>query len=111
MRGAAIDPGRLRHPLALQQATATPDGAGGFAESWTTVATVFGRIEPLRADSFSRADQIMEEVTHRITIRHRANVSAGMRFSAGGRVFEIVTVHDPDETGRFLECRTRERLG
>jgi head-tail adaptor len=31
-----------------------------------------------------------------------------MRLTKAGRVFEIVTVHDPDETGRYLVCRTKE---
>ena len=109
MRG--IDPGALRHPLTLQQAVRTPDGAGGFSESWATVATVFGKVEPLGTESSARADQMLEAVTHRVTIRKRGDVAAGMRFDWNGRVLEIVTAHDPDETGRFLECRTREDLG
>ena len=33
---------------------------------------------------------------------------AGKRLRKGGRVFEIVTVHDPDERGRYLVCLARE---
>jgi head-tail adaptor len=32
-----------------------------------------------------------------------------MRFRKGVRLFEIVTVHDPDESGRYLVCRVREK--
>ena len=28
-----------------------------------------------------------------------------MRFTKLGRRFDILTVHDPDETGRYLVCR------
>jgi head-tail adaptor len=31
-----------------------------------------------------------------------------MRFRRLARLFAIVTVHDPDETGRYLVCRVRE---
>ncbi len=110
MRALSLDPGALRRAVDLQQQTRTADGAGGFSEGWTTVATVFARIVPLRADSRLRADQLAETVTHRIVLRWRAGVVAGMRFASGGRVFDIVTVHDPDETGRYLECRVREDL-
>jgi SPP1 family predicted phage head-tail adaptor len=103
-----IDPGALRTELSLQAVTAVPDGFGGFAEEWTEVATVFGRIEPLAADSRFGADQTLETVTHRITLRHRQGLQSGMRFSKADRVFDIVTVHDPDETGRYLVCRVRE---
>ena len=47
-------------------------------------------------------------MTHRITIRSRDDIRSGMRFVGQGRVFEIMTVHDPDETGRHLVCAVRE---
>jgi SPP1 family predicted phage head-tail adaptor len=103
-----VDPGALRVRLTLQAVTAVPDGLGGFAESWSDVATVFGRVEPVSADSRFGAGQTLETVTHRVTLRRRAGVEAGMRFAGRGRVFRIVTVHDPDEGGRYLLCRTRE---
>ena len=54
------------------------------------------------------AGQTLESVTHSITLRHRDDVSAGMRFRRGARILGIVTVHDPDETGRYLACLARE---
>jgi len=103
-----VDPGALRSRLVLQAVTAVPDGLGGFAESWSDVAMVFARIEPVSADSRFGAGQTLETVTHRVTLRRRGDVEAGMRFVGDGRRFEIVTVHDPDESGRYLVCRTRE---
>ena len=103
-----VDPGALRTRLVLQTVTAVPDGLGGFAESWGDVATVFARIEPVAADSRFGAGQTLETVTHRVTLRRCAGVAADMRFAGDGRVFRILTVHDPDESGRYLLCRTRE---
>lgn len=108
MRTLFLDPGSLRTELALQAATPAPDGLGGHTESWTEIATVFARIEPLSATSFYGPDQTVEAVTHRITIRWRSGVSAGMRFARQGRNFDIVTVHDPDDSGRYLVCRASE---
>ena len=104
-----VDPGAMRTELVLEQATPTPDGAGGFAETWTEIATVFARLQPIVAREKFGADQTLEEVTHRVTIRHRPDVASGMRFVLGDRVLPILTVHDPDETGRYLICRTREQ--
>lgn len=103
-----IEPGMLRTQLALEICAAVPDGLGGFSESWTETATLFARIEPVSATSLFGADQTLEAVTHRITLRHRDGVASGMRFTRAARVFEIVTVHDPDETGRYLVCKARE---
>lgn len=104
-----IDPGRLRTELSLRAAAPVPDGMGGHTEEWSEVATVFALVEPVSASAGFAAGQTTETVTHRVTIRHRPDVASGMRFEKGGRILEIVTVHDPDESGRYLVCRTREK--
>ena len=103
-----VNPGDLRTELGLEQMTPVPDGAGGFGESWTEIATLFARLEPVAARQTFGADQTLEEVTHRVTMRFRPDVASGMRLVQGTRTFLIVTVHDPDETGRYLVLRTRE---
>lgn len=104
----AIDPGRLRAEFALEAMTPVPDGAGGFTESWSEAAVVFVHVEPVAARDRFGAGQTLEEATHRVTMRHRADVASGMRLTRNGRVLSILTVHDPDETGRYLVARTRE---
>jgi SPP1 family predicted phage head-tail adaptor len=108
MRAEFIDPGGFRHECALEEAVHTADEAGGSTVTWSEVATLFARIEPLRAATRFLADQAIETVTHRATLRHRAGVGSGMRLTRLGRVFDIVTVHDPDETGRYLVCTLKE---
>ena len=108
MRGLLLDPGRLRTELALEEAASVADGMVGHVENWREVATVFALVEPVSAKSVFGAGQTLETVTHRITLRHRPGVASGMRFTRAGRVFGIVAVHDPDESGRYLVCRTKE---
>lgn len=108
MRTLFVDPGALRSEMSLQAATPVPDGLGGHTQSWSEIATVFARIEPISATSVFGPDQTVETVTHRVTLRWRNGVAAGMRFVRQGRNFDIVTVHDPDDTGRYIVCRTRE---
>lgn len=108
MRAQFIDPGQMRTELALEACTPTPDGLGGHEQVWSEVASVFGMIEPVSAQSVFGAGQILETVTHRVTMRWRESVASGMRLTKAGRIFDILTVHDPDETGRYLVCRVRE---
>jgi SPP1 family predicted phage head-tail adaptor len=103
-----VDPGRLSTELALEQAALEPDGAGGHSEVWSEVSLVFGLVEPVSAASTFGAGQTLETVTHRVTIRYRPDVRSGMRFRRQARIFAILTVHDPDESGRYLVCRARE---
>lgn len=106
--GSMHNPGRRRHFLELQQATLTSDGMGGHVETWTTVGMLFAAIEPVATRSIFGADQRLESVTHRITMRARDDIRSGMRFVKQSRVFEIMTIHDPDETGRYQLCSVRE---
>lgn len=108
MRTVFIDPGALRHEMSLQVPDTTPDGSGGHDVTWLEVATVFGLIEPVSQESRFAAGQTREANTHRITIRRRNEVASGMRLVRLTRAFDIQTVHDPDETGRYLVCRVRE---
>jgi SPP1 family predicted phage head-tail adaptor len=108
MRALFIDPGSLRTELALEAATPVADGLGGFTQSWAETGTVFARIEPVSAAARPGADRMLETLTHRVTLRHREGVASAMRFRKGERIFVIVTVHDPDESGRYLTCATRE---
>lgn len=108
MRSTLLDPGALRSELRLQTCMSTSDAAGGLIEDWIETAVVFGLIEPVAATSIFGAAQALETVTHRVVIRARSGVRSQMRFVRQDRIFVIVTVHDPDETGRYLTCMTRE---
>jgi SPP1 family predicted phage head-tail adaptor len=109
MLSVLLDPGLLRNELVLQAPTPVPDGLGGHSEAWSEIGLLFGMIEPVAANSIITADQTLETVTHRITIRGREDIRSGMRFVKGQRVFDIVTIHDPDESGRYLVCRVTEK--
>lgn len=108
MLTTTIDPGALRSEFALERAAPVADGMGGHAEQWDEVATLFGRIEPVGATMRFGAGQALETVTHRVTIRRRDGIASGMRLRKGARRFLVVSVHDPDESGRYLVLRTRE---
>jgi SPP1 family predicted phage head-tail adaptor len=107
-RPLGIDPGRFSTELVLEQADDVSDGMGGEIANWTAVATVFAHIEPVSAKSVTGAGQTLETVTHRITLRQDENIRSGMRFTRGTRKFDILTVHDPDETGRYFQCESQE---
>ncbi len=108
MNSQFIDPGMFRTEMGLEQVSIEPDGLGGHAESWSEIATVFARVDPVAAAARFGAGQTLEQTTHRITLRHRADLRSGMRFRRGDRIFLILTAHDPDETSRYLVCRTQE---
>jgi SPP1 family predicted phage head-tail adaptor len=100
--------GKLRHRVTLQQPVDTDDGAGGTTRTWSEVATLWARIEPMSADERVAAERIEAAADTRITIRWRAGVTSTMRFSFGTRVFEIRGLTDREERHRFLDCLCEE---
>ncbi|GHC69327.1 phage head closure protein [Limoniibacter endophyticus] len=108
MQGLLIDPGRLRAEFLLLARGRASDGMGGRKEGWEEMGLCFGMIEPVNARAMTAGDRQMPLVTHRITLRFRSDVRSGMRFRRGSRTFDIQTIHDPDESGRYLVCLVRE---
>lgn len=103
-----IDPGKLAHELQLEEALLVDDEVNGSIEQWQEIAMLWAHVEPVGAGTMLFGEQNLTEVSHRITMRARVDVKSGMRLRRGNRVFQIVTIHDPDETSRYLVCRTRE---
>jgi len=101
--------GRLRHRLSLEVATRTPDGGGGAAETWNTVAHLWGRIRPTGGTESLEADGLGGRISHEITLRHYQGVTPAMLLSSGSRRFEIIAVIDIDERRRWLKCLCMER--
>jgi SPP1 family predicted phage head-tail adaptor len=101
--------GELKRRVVLEQATRTPDGAGGAALSWTTVATLFAAVRALSGGESFAFDRIGGRVTHEFIIRHRGDVQPAMRFRLGTRLFEILAALDLDGRRRHLRCLVEER--
>lgn len=108
MGALIVDPGMLSARLDLETPLETDDGQGGVIGVWTPVASVWGRIEPLRATPVDEAGALTAPVTHRVTIRYRAEVRHAMRFVHRGRELLIRAVRDPDESRRYLVCDCEE---
>jgi SPP1 family predicted phage head-tail adaptor len=109
MSGAALVPiGRLRQRLTLEAPAEVDDGAGGVSRSFVALATVWAAVIPTAAVEIAEADRVSQRVTHRITLRWRAGVTAAMRFTKGARVWRIMAATDPDGTRRRLDCLAEE---
>jgi SPP1 family predicted phage head-tail adaptor len=104
-----VDPGAMTARLDIEAPQAEPDGQGGATVTWQVLASVWARIEPV---SFALAQDLAGaecgKISHRIWIRHRDDVAAGLRLRKGTRIFAVKLARDPDETGRYLVCQCEE---
>nr|WP_281380255.1 phage head closure protein [Prosthecomicrobium pneumaticum] len=92
----------MRHRVTVLRPVSMPDGAGGVAVSFTPLAAVWAAIEPVKAAEDAGPDRPATRLTHRVTIRYRADVEGGMALSHRGRTLRITAMRDPDEGRRLL---------
>lgn len=106
MGSLPLDAGQLNNRLVLEQPQTEDDGQGGVAPGWVAVAELWAKMEPVSPSYETMAGGERAAVTHRITLRHRADLRVGHRLRKGERVFTIRALRDPDESGRFclLDC-------
>jgi SPP1 family predicted phage head-tail adaptor len=109
-----ISAGWLRHTIQIVDPTIAggQDSLGGPVsgqQNPTLVATVRAKIEFLGAHQLYAAQQLVSQVTHRITIRYRTWITAKLEVVFRERVFSVQAVEDPDERKRILVLLCLER--
>jgi len=84
----------------------TPDGAGGFTESWNAFATVWCALAPASGNDTFGPDALESSVRAKIEIRRHSDVAAGQRVAIGTRLFAIHAVLDagPADPLVTLDC-------
>ena len=103
--------GGLRQRLVVEAPNPSDDGHGGQTDPWQSplvVATVWGRVEPLRGVERQEAGRLEARHSHRIRIRHRDDVGTGQRIRLGSRLFNIRAVTDLDVRGQWLILHCEE---
>lgn len=105
----------LNRQLVLEELSRASDGAGGFADSWAAVGTLWAEVLPGTGRNVT-ADQILASaMTYRITVRAAPAGAASrprpdQRFREGVRLFRILAVAERDAEGRYLTCFAEEEV-
>lgn len=110
-----MDAGNLRKRITFQQRTTTVDSYGQQTTTWTDLITVWASIEALSARELLAAQAVQSEVSHKITVRYRAEFAnpvavAAMRITYNGRLFNIQGATNIDERNREIDLTCAEGL-
>jgi len=103
--------GRLRHRLAIEsrgENSPSRTSTGAVDYSWSTLATVWGSLEPLQGRRLEIAQATHEKVTVESMIRYRSDVTAGMRIAFGDKYYLIDAVINPELRNRYLRLLCEE---
>jgi SPP1 family predicted phage head-tail adaptor len=92
----------MRHKVTIQkQDGGTNDGGGTITPNWVDVATVWANV---KAEPFEKtfANQSMQQTTHTVKIRYRADLTKANRLVFKGRILNIKYIKNKDEANREL---------
>lgn len=100
----------LNASAAVWRFTRTPDGMGGWDETWSQISTARARFSQPSATERVIADQSASTLTHVVYLRHDADVRRGDELRQPGRTFRVLAVFEPSEPGTYLraDCELRQ---
>ncbi len=103
-----MDIGALRHRVSIYgKGTLAQNGTGEEIPAYDALlATVWASVEPMSGREFIEAMKVQADVTVRIRIRYRSDVSPEMRVIHGTHTYEIDAVLDQkgERKEMYLMC-------
>lgn len=105
----------LNKRITIQQRTKTRDASGGFIESWANLIAagdgkVWAGVKNLSGNDRRASSHggVVSEARTEFTVRFLASITAQMRISYSGKIYNIKHVNDFNEGHRFmiLTCDT-----
>ncbi len=110
----SINPADLRHQIAIQSLTSTPDAFGQPQQTWSTILTANGRVTTATKQlELLQAGALSSQVTHVVTLRYPAavEIQAGMRVVYGTHYYKIQAVDNFDDRNVLLNLLCLEING
>lgn len=96
-----LEAGRLRHVVTFEEPTLTQNPTTGeIVTTWTPAVTTRAAFEPLSARELMQAQAVKSEVTARLVVRFRDDLTPNMRVRLGEHIFNITGLIPDPITGR-----------
>jgi SPP1 family predicted phage head-tail adaptor len=102
---------RLNRRITLQRRESVKDDEGIVTEGWADVAAVWAAVEPLRGREYFTAAAVNQENTVRFRMRYRPGVTSEMRVLYDGRIYDINSVIDVNESHQEIQLMCEEVSG
>jgi SPP1 family predicted phage head-tail adaptor len=88
----ALDPGKLRERVTIQQATERRNSLGETTLEWATFAERWASVEGVSSREALELGQADVSVTHKVRLRYVDGMTHNMPLFWRGRVLEIVSL-------------------
>ena len=105
----------LNRRLVLEAPARVADGAGGYAESWAGIGTLWAEVTARTGRERAEGTVPVSSTAYRITVRAAPHGAPSrprpeQRFRDGARLFRIEAVTERDPLGRYLTCYARDEV-
>ena len=100
--------GKLRHRVMLQEPIKAQNDVGEQEIVWRDIKEVPAEVLELRGREYLSAREAHSELTTKIRIRHRTDVTVEWRVTHGTRAYNVEHVVDPTGRRRELELLCSE---
>lgn len=111
---AGVGVAQKRHRVTLAQPTTTPDGDGGYTESWTALAppALSVNIRTVGAGDLERmqAGTISATATHVLTGDYHPGITTKTRITFGTRAFSVLGLGTPEEARAEVDIFCAEQI-
>lgn len=104
--GGAV--GKMRERVEIYSQTQAVSAAGEITTTWTLVATIWARMEPLSGSALTLANRDDAQRFYNMTIRFRTDITTSSRMIWRTRKFDVASILDPTEQRQFLSVRLQE---
>lgn len=106
---------RLTQALILEAPERVSDGAGGYAQGWIVIGSLWAEITPRSGREATSGGAPVSRTAYRIVVRGAPfgtpeRPQPEQRFRQGTRVFTIQAVVERDPEGRYLTCFAQEEV-
>ncbi len=111
MANMKVNVGRLRHIISFEDYEEQVDQYGDVipGRNWTPFQVAEpASVMPISSRELMRSGQVLGTVTHNIECRWFAGLKSRMRIVFEDRIFNIVSIMNPDERNIKYEIQTKE---
>lgn len=106
--------GDLNHSVVLENPSTTPDGDGGFTQTWTALSPspVWASVLPATSGRMERlvGSTVEAGATHLVEMRYHPGVTIKTRVTLGSRHLQVINVQNVDERSEVTRLTCVEIL-
>jgi len=105
-----LQAGSLNRVVTIQQRSMAVDTFGQQSETWTTLLTARASVEPMSGSELVAAGAQLDETMITVVVRYRPSITAAMRLTYQGAVYNILSVVDDYARHRKLTLMCQQGL-